>query len=203
MARGSPSPGGGGRRRGLKFGKGEDGGGGPVSPNKPRREQERGGCPLAHRLLPNFHRSQEPESPGARQSGGWSLPKNSRLPRPGPGTWLRPRGVVAGPTRWCQPRSPLPEPAGGRGDLGGDLAPPCPGAALLHHALVSGFILFIYLFFNYFFPRDPRVEVATGAPGVMGGGPVGTQPPGLPKEGLCPALVHAAVPRTWMQPAGF
>lgn len=64
------------------------------------------------------------------------------------------------------------------------------------------FYLFIY-FFNYFFPRDPRVEVATGAPGVMGGGPVGTQPPGLPKEGLRPALVHAAVPRTGMQPAGF
>lgn len=145
---GHPAPGGGGRRRGPKFGKGEDAGEGPVSPNKPLREQERGGCPLAHRLLPNIYRSQEPESPGARQSGGWSLPKSSRLPRPGPGTWLRPRGVVAGPARRCQPRSPLPEPAGGRGDLGGDLAPPCPDSPAPSR---FGFWVYLFLIFELFF----------------------------------------------------
>lgn len=163
----------------------------------------------AHLRIASCQISTGPRSrgaPGARQSGGWSLPKSSRLPRPGPGTWLRPRGVVAGPARRCQPRSPLPEPAGGRRTSAGTWHHP-PWAALLHHALVSGFI-FIYLFiFIIFFPRDPRVEVAPGPTRCDGrwsrghAAPRASQRGAVPGSGARCGAKHrdAAVPRR----AGF
>lgn len=151
MARGHPAPGGGGRMRGLKFGKGGMQEGGCSHQNKPRREQEPGGSPLAHHLLPNFHRPQEPGSP--RSEAERRLEPPQKLEAASARSW------DVAPTTRCRCRScpavpaPVPAPRAGRGtkDFGGDLAPPSLGSPAPSR---FGFWVYFYLFiyFYYFFP---------------------------------------------------
>lgn len=193
--------------RGLKFGKGGMQEGGCSHQNKPRREQEPGGSPLAHRLLPNFHRPQEPGSP--RSEAERRLEPPQKLEAASARSW------DVAPTTRCRCRScpavpaPVPAPRAGRGtkDLGGDLAPPSPGSPAPSR---FGFWVYFYLFiffFIIFFPRDPRVEVAPGPTRCDGrwsrghAAPRASQRGAVPGSGACCGAKHrdAAVPRQ----AGF